>query len=148
MFSSMIAQSRTSFARLAWRKGRAMRRGGKEAAGIGMRHAREDIVGPPGFDDAAGIHDRDAVGHLGDDAEIVGDQHQRGTGVFDQFVQQVENLRLHGDVERGRRLVGDQEVRFAGDRHGDHHALPLATGELVRVEVQVEARRRQSDPVE
>ena len=28
-----------------------------------------------------------------------------------QVADQVEDLRLHGDVERGRRLVGDEQVR-------------------------------------
>ena len=31
--------------------------------------------------------------------------------------QQLEDLRLDGDVERGGRLVGDQQVRLAGERH-------------------------------
>ena len=44
-------------------------------------------------------------------------------------------LRLHGDVEGRRRLVGDQHVRIVGERHGDHHALALAAGELVRIGV-------------
>ena len=47
--------------------------------------------------------------------------------------KQVEDLRLHGDVERGRRLVGDDQARLAGERHGDHHALAHAAGILVRV---------------
>ena len=46
--------------------------------------------------------------------------------------EQIENLRLDGDVERGRRLVGDQQLRPAGERHRDHHALAHAAGELVR----------------
>ena len=29
------------------------------------------------FDDAAGVHDGDAVRHFGDDAEVVGDEEQR-----------------------------------------------------------------------
>ena len=44
-----------------------------------------------------------------------------------------QHLRLHGDVEGGRRLVGDDELRPAGHRHGDHRALAHAAGELVRV---------------
>jgi hypothetical protein len=44
-----------------------------------------------------------------------------------------EDLRLHGDVERRRRLVGDQQVRLVGERHGDHHALALAARQLVRI---------------
>ena len=44
-----------------------------------------------------------------------------------------EDLRLHGDVERGGRLVGDQQVGLVGERHGDHDALALAAGQLVRI---------------
>ena len=48
-------------------------------------------------------------------------------------LQQLQDLRLDGDVERGGRLVGDQQVGLVGERHGDHHALPLAAGKLVRI---------------
>ncbi len=50
-----------------------------------------------------------------------------------EFAHQVDDLGLHGDVERGGRLVGDQQIRPAGERNGDHHALAHAAGELVRV---------------
>ena len=48
-------------------------------------------------------------------------------------LEQLEDLRLHRDVERGGRLVGDQQVGLVGERHGDHDALALAAGELVRI---------------
>ena len=44
-----------------------------------------------------------------------------------QAVDQLQNLRLNRDVERGGRLVGDQQLGAAGDRHGDHDALSHAT---------------------
>ena len=47
--------------------------------------------------------------------------------------EEVEDAGLDGDVERGGRLVGDQDVGAVGQRHGDHHPLALAAGELVRV---------------
>ena len=50
-----------------------------------------------------------------------------------QLAHQIEDLRLDRDVERGRRLVGDQQLRVAGERHRDHHALAHAARELVRV---------------
>ncbi len=50
-----------------------------------------------------------------------------------QVDQQPQDLRLDGDVERGRRLVGDQQRRPAHQRHGDHHALAQAAGKLVRI---------------
>ena len=58
-----------------------------------------------------------------------------------QLAHQIEDLRLDGDVERGGRLVGDQELGIAGERHRDHHALAHAAGELVRIVVEALLRR-------
>jgi hypothetical protein len=46
---------------------------------------------------------------------------------------QVEDLRLDRHVERRRRLVGDQELRVARQRHGDHDALAHPARHLVGV---------------
>ena len=59
--------------------------------------------------------------------EIVADQqhrHARSRALSSASRSRI--LRLHRDVERGGRLVGDQQLRAAGERHGDHHPLPLA----------------------
>ena len=40
-----------------------------------------------------------------------------------QAAQQVEDLRLRRHIERGRGLVGDQNVGIAGQCHGDADAL-------------------------
>ena len=53
-----------------------------------------------------------------------------------ELEQQIEDLRLDGDVERRGRLVGDEQVGLVGERHGDHHPLPLAARELVRIAVE------------
>ena len=47
-------------------------------------------------------------------------------------IEETDHASLHGDVERGRRLVGNQDSRTAGERRGDRDPLPHATGELVR----------------
>mgnify|MGYP003694400329 CR=1 FL=1 len=60
--------------------------------------------------------------------------------------QQVEDLRLDRDVERRGRLVGDQELGPAGERHGDHHALAHAAGKIVRIVVDAAAGRRNAAP--
>ena len=62
-----------------------------------------------------------------------------------ELAHQLEDLRLDGDVERGRRLVGDEELGIAGERHRDHDALAHAAGELVRVVVEARLRRRDAD---
>ena len=95
-----------------------------------MRKRRAD-VGP--LDDLAGVHDDGAVGDVGHDAPVVGDDQDRHAGGVLQVAQQLEDLGLHGDVEGRGRLVGDQELRPAGEREGDVDALGHAAGDLVRV---------------
>ena len=89
-----------------------------------------------------GIEHRDPLGGLRDHAHVVGDEHQRHSRLALQREQQIENLRLDGDVERRRRLVGDDQLRIAGDRHGDHHALVHAAGQLMRKRAQPPLRDR------
>ena len=60
-------------------------------------------------------------------------------------LDQLEDLRLDGHVERGRRLVGDQQLRVVGQRHRDHRALAHAARELVRVGVGALARLGDAD---
>ena len=50
-----------------------------------------------------------------------------------QLGEQVHDLGLHGHVEGGGRLVGDEHLRVQRQRHRDHDALAHAAGELVRV---------------
>ena len=57
--------------------------------------------------------------------------------------QQVDDLRLDRHVERGHRLVADDQLRLARERPGDADALALAAGELVRIAVRV--GREQAD---
>ena len=43
-----------------------------------------------------------------------------------QILHQLQNLGLDGDVQCCGRLIGDQQLRFGGKRHGDHRALTHA----------------------
>ena len=100
------------------------------------------------LDDPALGHDTHAVRHLADHAEVVGDQQQRHSQPVAQILQQLEDLRLHGDVQRRGRLVGDQEIGLARQGHGDHHPLPLPAGELMRIRAQPLVRIGQGDQVQ
>ena len=105
----------------------------QQQLGIGMGRAGEELVHRRDLDDLAGIHRGDAVGDRGDDAEVVGDEdHRHAVGRL-ELGEEREHLGLDGHVERRRRLVGEQQLRPAGERHRDHHALPHAARELVRV---------------
>jgi hypothetical protein len=60
------------------------------------------------LDDLAGIHDRDVVGGLRDDAHVVRDDDHRHRVFLAKLLEQVENAGLNRHVERCGRLVGDQ----------------------------------------
>ncbi len=103
----------------------------------------ENRPGRPLFHDASGVQHRHAIGVLGDDAKVVRNEDHRRAEFVAQFAQQIEDLRLHGDVERGGRLVGDEQRRFADQRHRDHDALAHAAGKLMRIGIETPLRRRQ-----
>ena len=63
----------------------------------------------------------------------MGDENDGQIALAVEPIDQVQDLGLHRDVERGGRLVGDQHFRLQGQCHGDHDALTHATGELVGV---------------
>jgi len=73
------------------------------------------------------------ITHLVDNAKIVRDQQQCHTNLTLQRLNQVQDLRLHRDIECRRRLVGDHQARATGNRHGNHNPLPHATGQLMRI---------------
>ena len=56
---------------------------------------------------------------------------------FCRSPQQVHDLGLDRDVERGDRLVGHEQLGLEGERAGDPDALALTAGELVGVPVVV-----------
>ena len=56
---------------------------------------------------------------------------------------QRQDRRMHGDIERGGRLVGDDQARIGGKRQGDQHALAHAAGQLMRILRQQFADARQ-----
>ena len=87
---------------------------------------RPDLGQPPA------VEHGDAVRDLGGHAEVVGDEDEAAAELAAQRREQVQDLCLDGHVERGGRLVGDDEGRASGDGHGDHDPLAEPSRELVR----------------
>jgi hypothetical protein len=56
----------------------------------------------------------------------MGDEDDGRAGLFLQLKNELEHLRLDGDIQGGGRLVGDEQLRAASQRHGDHYALAHA----------------------
>ena len=118
---------------------------GQQAAGVGVAWVGEEVTAVGGLHDAPGVHHVHGVAEPGHDPEVVGDHQQRRVGVGHQGLEDLEHLGLDGHVERGRRLVGDEQARLAGQRHRDEHPLPHAAGELVGVLPQPPARVGDAD---
>ncbi len=97
------------------------------------------------LDDPPGIHDGDAMRGLGDDAHIVRHQHDRSAVVTSEPLQQCDYLCLDRRVERGCRLVGDNEARVGGERERDDDPLTHPAGKLVRVMVDALVGPRNAD---
>ena len=108
----------------------------------------EDLGRGARLDDLAAVHHLDRVRPLGGEAEVMGDQEDRRSHLAGELVELVENLALHGHIERRGRFVGDENLRPAGKAHRDEDALPHAAGELVRVLVDASGRVRDADHVE
>ena len=112
-------------------------------SGTGMADISASVYGCSGWrnsvapvgqlGDPAQVHHRDPVADVLDDAHVVGDEQVGQPELALELLEQVEDLGLDRDVERGDRLVADDEVRLEHERAGDPDALALAAGELVRV---------------
>ncbi len=88
-----------------------LRQRGLQARRVRVERAPERRAHVAVLDDLPRIHHGDAVGRFGHHAEVVRDQDDRHAELCLQPLQELEYLRLDGDVERGRRLVGDQHRR-------------------------------------
>ena len=113
-----------------------------------MLRLREDLRGRPVLHDPACVHHHHRVRGLGDDAEVVRDEDDADVELALDLLDQLEDLRLHRHVERGGRLVGDQDRRVVHERHRDHRALAHAARVLVRIVACARLRVRDPDVTE
>jgi len=113
--------------------GRDRRHRGDQHLGVALHRPRQDLLGRPHLDQLAPAQHGHAMGDLGHDTEIVGDEQHAGALARLQFGHELQDLGLRGDVQGCGRFVGDQQHRIEHQRHGDHDALALAAGELVRI---------------
>ena len=119
--------------------GRAHQRAGAVPAGreqhlgVVVLGVAEHVELVADLDHLAAPHHHDLGAERGDGLEVVRDEHQRHAALGADAVDQIEHLALRDEIERRGRLVADQQVRLARQRHGDHHALPLAARQFVRI---------------
>src|SRR5699024_12341832 len=100
---------------------------------VGIFQRRHHLTHVAMFHGLAVPHHHDLVDRPGHDRQVVRHQDQPHTQVTAQFVQQVQDACLHGHIQRGGRLVGQQHLRVTHQPHGDDHALTHPSRELVGV---------------
>src|SRR5581483_5518738 len=105
----------------------------QQRAAIGVTGRSEQRLGVGGLDDGAEVHNGDAVGDVLDHSEIMRDENVGKVQTLLQVAQQIENLRTNRDIERGDRLVADDQLGFDGKRTRDRDALALPAGEFMGV---------------
>ena len=98
-----------------------------------MLRGTENLLDAAGLHRLAAIHDQHPIGDIGHHPHVVGDKDYPHRHLLLQDGDKLQNLRLNGDIQRRGRLVGNQHRRPTGERHGDHHPLAHAAGELVRI---------------
>jgi hypothetical protein len=101
-----------------------------------MFRCAQDLRNRPALDNAAGIHDRDRIGDFGSNPEIMGDKDHTHAQLALEPAEQDQDLNLHCRVERGGRLVRQQQARIARQRHRDHRPLAQAARQFVRIGVE------------
>src|SRR3984893_17671062 len=114
----------------------------EQTHGVRMVRPAKKIIYRGGLDILPRIHDRDPVADLISRAQVVGGEEDSDAAFFREPLEQLENLRLDRDVERGRGFIGNDELRLRQQRERNHEPLPLAAGELVRELAQCLLRLR------
>ena len=80
----------------------------EQALAVGMAEAGQQRLGLAVLHHGPAIHHHHALHVFGDDAEIMRNQDHRHAALGDEIGDQVEDLALDSDIERGGRLVRDQ----------------------------------------
>ena len=105
-----------------------------------MQRMVEDLIDRAILNHTPCVHHRHDIRVLRHHAQIVRDEHDRHAVLVLKSAQQFENLGLYGHVQGRGRLVSQQQARFAGQGHGDHHPLAHPAGKLMGILIQPAAR--------
>src|SRR5579884_4129956 len=94
------------------------RYGREQGAAVRMLRLGVELLLRARLDRLAEVHDHDAVGDVPDDVQVVRDEDVREVEIALEVLEQVQDLRLHRDVERRNRLVADDQLRVDRERAG------------------------------
>ena len=113
---------------------------------VRVRWGSEDLPGRALLYETPTLEHQHAFAVTRDHAEVVRDEQQRR--VVPDLFEQRQDLRLHGDVERCRRLIRNQQLGLGDQCLRQHCALAHPTRKLVWIRAVLALRVRQPDPCE
>ena len=105
----------------------------EEKPRVGMRRIAEDFITISQLHQTPQIHDGHPVGDVANYADIMTDEQAGQIELVAQLHENVEDLRLNGNVQRSDGFVAYQYAGRHGQSPGYTYALTLASGKLVRI---------------
>ena len=112
------------------------RHGGNQSARIGMLRGRVDRVLFGNFHNFAKIHHRDTVRDMPHHRKIMSDEQIGQPHIALQILQQIDDLRLDGNIKRRDRLITHNKARAQDQRTRNADALTLAARKFMRKAIQ------------
>src|SRR6516162_8261227 len=97
----------------------------EQADSIGMVRPAEKVIDRGGLDVLPRIHDRDPIADLVSRAEVMRGEEDGYAMFFREPPEQLENLRLDRDVERGGGFIGNDELWLRQQGKRNHEPLSL-----------------------
>ena len=107
--------------------------GGEQGPGIGVPGVVKDLLAGADLHNVPGVHDGNAVGHIGHHAQVVGNIDGSEVVFLLKILDELEDLGLDGHIQGGGGLVADEDLGPAGHGDGDDHPLAHTAGELVGI---------------
>jgi hypothetical protein len=77
------------------------------------------------------MQDKDSMANIFNDVQIMADEEHAHFQAALQVQQEIQDLCLQGDIQRGGRFIADEEFRIRADRPRDSQPLSLSAAELV-----------------
>ena len=105
----------------------------QQALGVGVQRVFVDLFGIAAFHQLAQVHHADIIRNVTHHRKVVGDKQVRGTFGLLIVTQQVDDLRLNGNVQCGDGLITDDQRGVQHQGAGNADALALAAGKLVGI---------------
>ena len=74
----------------------------------------------------AALEHHHLVGKTAHHVQVMGDEQNRHAVLLLQAIEQIQNLLTQRDIQRSGGFIGQQQLGFSSQSHGDHGALALS----------------------